>query len=140
MSQADFCVFDLASVGLISQLQIYFVNLGCPGRSNRVTLRLETAARVNGHGPFEVWRATLNVLPSLSRSAEAEILITNNFCDGEAVVELCDIDVLWSNIGHLVSFLRRCLSSLDGGQAFSLVKTERVLSLTRPYNVHIIVA
>jgi hypothetical protein len=107
MRQADFRVFDLSSVRLIRQLQVEFVNLSCAGCPDWMTFGFEAAAGVNGHGPFEIWRTTLDILASLSRAAEPEILITNNLGYRKAVVEFGDVDVFWSDISHLVRLLRR---------------------------------
>src|SRR2546426_449339 len=74
-----------------------------------------------GHGPFEIRRTALNVLPSLPWAAESEILVTNNLRYRETIVQLGNIDILWPDISHLVCLLRRCLRSLDGGKALSLV-------------------
>src|SRR6266540_3079708 len=97
------------------------MNLCGAGGADWMSFGFEASTGGDREGPVERSGPALNVLASLSGSAESEVLIADNLRDGEAVMELGDVDFLWLHIGHLVSVLSRGLRCLDRREALSLV-------------------
>src|SRR3972149_2164581 len=139
MRKAYFHVLDLASISLAGQLQIQFRYLSSPSRTHWMPLRLQPSARVYRYGPVEGGCSALDKLASLAWSAEAQVLVGDDFSNCEAVMDLCHIDVLRFDIRHLVSLLGSHLRSLHCSEAFPLMKTESVLRLASAYDVNVVV-
>src|SRR3989441_12255078 len=96
-------------------------NLLCTCLCDSMSFCLYSPTIFSGHAPFDIRRTSLTVLPPPPWAKKSEILITNNLRYRKTIVQLGNIDILWPDINHLVCLLRRCLRSLDGGKALSLV-------------------
>ena len=112
-----FGVFDLASTGLFRKLLIGLEDLAHAGRSDRMTVGDQAAARVhwNLERPIEFFRphlrqrcrATFHKLDAFARLGESENFVGHNFRNGKTIMHLGALQVARRQIGHAESFLGR---------------------------------
>src|SRR5436309_3668591 len=94
VAERDGGVLHLPPLGLALELLVVLVDHADPGGARRVTEGLETAVGVDRQLAVERERAAADVLLGRALLAEAEVLVGEQFGQGEAVVHLGDVDLL----------------------------------------------
>jgi len=109
--EADLGVGDLPGAGLAAQLGEDLRRLRHAGGAERMAAADQSAARVDDDVTAVVAPAGGDERPGLPLGAEAQLLVGDQLGDGEAVVDLGDVDVPGADAGRLVRRRRaRCMA------------------------------
>ena len=90
---------------IFGQMPHDFADVGHAGRAQRMTFAKQSARSVNRAESAEVGMHAALLVDELARRAllgQEQILVVNQFCGGEAVMQFGQIDVLGSDAGGLV--------------------------------------
>src|SRR5204863_4571432 len=102
VGETDARARDLARARLAAQLPEGLAGLGHAGGAERVAAPDEAPARVDHDLAPVVGQPLLDEAPALALRAEAELLVGDDLGDGEAVVDLGEIDVVGAHARHAV--------------------------------------
>src|SRR3990172_8354487 len=101
--ETDVRIGYLALPGFPAQLLDNFVGHGNPRGPNRMAFGFEAAVHIHGHLAPDVGPFLFDELAAVTFFAESEVFIGHDLGNGEAVVDLGDLDVFWRDLGHAVS-------------------------------------
>src|SRR5208282_5112608 len=104
MGKPDLDPFQLPSTGLPSQLQSDLNYLAGSRSSDWMTFGLEAAANVDWLCAATRGFTTQHGKPPISLLKKSKIFAMDNFSNGEAIVDLCEIDIFGSHTRCFVRF------------------------------------
>src|SRR5262249_6051125 len=106
VGQPQFGAVHLPGARFVPQMLTHFVNHPNTGGTDRMAERLEPAARVDRPFAPEAGATLGDEMAAFAALAEAEVFVVQDFSDGEAVVDLSQIDVGGGDTRLLVGRLR----------------------------------
>ena len=107
MGHPDPCVLNLPFAATAPELFNNLVDLARTCGTQWMTLCKKTATGVYRHLTAQPCMSLLYESPALAFFTEAEILIMLDLCKGETIMDLNEVNVLWSNACHSVGLLSR---------------------------------
>src|SRR5438552_9986563 len=97
----------------------------------------QASVDVDGDSPAELRALVFQKLSTHSRSCESEVLIIDDFCYRERVVNLSHMHLVWFDIGHLVCRLLLEKKNIETCQrTFSSSKRHGARSQAKPGDPH----
>jgi hypothetical protein len=103
LGDCELCGGHLATIGLAAQLHNQFVNLCESRRANRVSLRFETARRVDRDAATYAGFATLARRATITARHQAEVFDLYDLADCGGVMHFGHADVCGADAGELIS-------------------------------------
>ena len=96
---------DLPGSRSISKMEAYLVDAGDPGRAQRVSLRKQPARHVHRNSATMCCLAAVDEGTRLACVAKAQVLVVQDLCRGEAVVQFDQIEVRYFDARGFLSQL-----------------------------------
>src|SRR5207245_10925880 len=116
LSEPYLCSIDLGGACFVSELFCQCEELGGACGTDRMALRDETSISVYRNLSSKFSLPFFEKPGSTSRFRKPEILIVQNLGYRERVVNLSNIDIVWTHSGHLVRGFRAVLRAIDACQ------------------------
>ena len=102
MGQPDAGALHLPAAGLAPQMGGDLVDVGDAGGAQRVALGEQPAGDVHRNAPAQGHVAVVDQPAGAAVPAQAEVLVVQDLCGGEAVVQFHQVHVVRTEAGHLV--------------------------------------
>lgn len=111
-------------VCLTAELSERFDDLTRTGRTDRMALRFEPTARVHWEVAIGFSAPLTEASSGVATVAETEIFVCEKLRDGEAVVDLCEVEFVRADLGLLVGSLGRTFRGRNTGERVALEETD----------------